>query len=429
MQSDGGPISAARAQSEPARVLFSGPAGGVVATRLLANQLGLGAVLAFDMGGTSTDVSFVGNQASSTRTSHVDGIPVALPAIDVHSVGCGGGSLAYVDRGGALRVGPQSAGADPGPACYGRSDRPTVTDAHVALGRIGPGRFLGGEFLIDPDRSVHAIENLARELALSPRRTAEGILRVADSAMERALKVMSLQRGEDPRRLTLVAFGGAGGLHGIRLARALGIPRIVVPPLVGALSALGLALAEPSVECSASVFELLDDWRPAARQRMVRELTREACGLLDRDALSSGTPVVVSEVDLRYQAQSFELRCPLTSDLAQVFARAHERTFGFARPGAPIEVVQLRVRARSAPQTLVQLEGLATQVEVVAAVAQPPLRSAFSKARIPRWHRAELTVGERLAGPGLIEEYSGSVALEAGSHAEVAANGCLVLSP
>src|SRR5690606_5606884 len=226
MRSSGGIMPTAEAARFPARAVFSGPAGGVIAAARLAEALGGQRVATLDMGGTSTDVALVGVDPSPAEDDRrLGGLPLALPSFDVHTVGCGGGSIAYADRGGALRVGPQSAGADPGPACYGRGDEPTVTDAQVALGRIAADTLLGGSRTVDPDRSVRAIERLARRLGTTARRCALGIVEVAEVAMTRALLVITSERAVDPATVPLVAFGGAGGLHAAALARRLSMPR------------------------------------------------------------------------------------------------------------------------------------------------------------------------------------------------------------
>jgi N-methylhydantoinase A len=251
MQSSGGSISASVAAREPVRTILSGPAGGVVGALRAARAAGFENIITFDMGGTSTDVALCGREGlRMTNEASVAGLPVAVPIMDIHTVGAGGGSIARVDEGGSLRVGPESAGADPGPACYGRSWLPTVTDAHLVLGHFGGAGLLGGEFPLDEDRSQTAMTQLADAMSKVAGRevtaveAAQGVLTVANTNMERALRRISVERGFDSRDFALLPFGGAGGLHAVELAQALGIPQIIVPGFAGALSAIGVITAD-----------------------------------------------------------------------------------------------------------------------------------------------------------------------------------------
>src|SRR5439155_5107390 len=246
--------TAAAAAREPVRTVLSGPAGGALAAHALARRLGARRVLAFDMGGTSTDVSLLDGELPRTSIGRVADLPLRTAMIEVHTVGAGGGSIARRDAAGALRVGPQSAGADPGPACYGRGTLPTVTDAHLVLGRLGAGDLLGGSFPVDERRARRAVTALARSLGIGPLRAAEGILEVVEATMERALRAISIERGKDPRAFTLCAFGGAGGLHACGLAERLGIERVIVPVAPGVFSATGLASAPAGVEVAMTIF-------------------------------------------------------------------------------------------------------------------------------------------------------------------------------
>jgi N-methylhydantoinase A len=250
MQSSGGSISADLAANEPVRTILSGPSGGVVGALRSASAASFSNVITFDMGGTSTDVALCdGGSIRTTNEAVVAGLPVAVSVMDIHTVGAGGGSIARVDEGGSLRVGPESAGADPGPASYGRSNLPTVTDAHVVLGHFGGAGLLGGEFPLDERRAVNALSVLAKDLSKASGRrctvieAAEGVLSVVNTNMERALRHISVERGHDPRQFALLPFGGAGGLHAVELARALRIPAIIAPTAAGALSAVGVLVA------------------------------------------------------------------------------------------------------------------------------------------------------------------------------------------
>jgi N-methylhydantoinase A len=316
MASDGGSISAESARRRAAQTLLSGPAGGVIA----AQALGLGKVISFDMGGTSTDVALVDGTARVTKEGAIGGMPLRVPHFEIHTVGAGGGSIARFDEGGALRVGPESAGADPGPICYGRGGtRPTVTDANLALGRIDPALFFGGRMkLRDPGLR---------------RAQAEGILEVANATMERALRRVSVERGYDPAEFRLVAFGGAGPLHACALADRLGMRGVVVPRWPGLFSALGMVLADLTVEVSRTVLGRPIDWE-ALERAALRELPG---GAIERF------------VEARYRGQSYELRLPWEAGSPEVPARRfhaeHRRRYGFAREEAPVEIVNAIVRA------------------------------------------------------------------------------------
>ncbi len=333
MQSNGGHITAGEARRQAVRTILSGPAGGVVGATAAAEAAGYERILGFDMGGTSTDVSLAEGSPKLTTEASIDGFPIRVPVLDIHTVGAGGGSIARVDEGGLLRVGPESAGADPGPACYGKGDRATVTDAHVVLGRISAEQFLGGEMRIDVFRAKAAVDRIARELSIDLVAAAEGIIRVANANMERAIRVVSVERGRDPRDFVLVAFGGCGGLHACEIASELGIRVVVVPQMAGALSAFGMLLAERVRDYSASVLG-----RDDIEQRF-RELERRARADMPKCRLERSA-------DLRYTGQSYELNVPWSTDgSADPFHREHQRTYGYSSPDRAVEMVTIRVKA------------------------------------------------------------------------------------
>jgi N-methylhydantoinase A/oxoprolinase/acetone carboxylase beta subunit len=275
----------------------------------------------------------------------IGGLPLPLPTVPVHTVGCGGGSIAYVDGGGALRVGPESAGADPGPACYGKGKEPTVTDAHVVLGHLGSDTLLEGSFPIDIDAAVRAIERLGRRLGLSAAATARGILTIADTTMARAILVITAERAVDPARVPLIAYGGAGGLHAAGLMARLGLPCAYLPPHPGAFSALGLALAGESTECSEAV-------RVTLEPRTLRALLQLGKRML-RTVISSSRAGARGRVDalVRYKGQGASLRLPLDTRLARHFEAEHERRYGFTTSG-PLEVVQVTARVETPSRKL-----------------------------------------------------------------------------
>ncbi|MDQ5895443.1 MAG: N-methylhydantoinase [Actinomycetota bacterium] len=337
MQSSGGVASLEEVAAHAAVAILSGPAGGAAAAALIARESGEENLLCFDMGGTSCDVCVVeGGEVHEASSKKIAGRPIALPMVDIDTVGAGGGSIAWRDSGGALRVGPESAGARPGPACYGLGgSRPTVTDANLALGRLVAGDELAGGIVLDLDLAMEAIGNLADELGISPEDCAEGIIRVANAEMVRALRVVTVQRGLDPRRFTLLAFGGAGPLHAAGVAGELGIGTILVPTTGGVFSALGLAAAERRRDEVQTVL--------AAQHEITEERLKQLIGEADQAGW-----------DLRYLGQSFELTVNDDSAdpvrLRELFERAHEERYGYSDPEAPIELVTVRRRyLRSGP--------------------------------------------------------------------------------
>jgi N-methylhydantoinase A/oxoprolinase/acetone carboxylase beta subunit len=336
MQSNGGFLSARDARMHAVRTVLSGPAGGLVGALETARASGFTRVLGFDMGGTSTDVSLVDQVARHTTEASVDGYPIRVPMLDIHTVGAGGGSIARVDAGGLLRVGPESAGADPGPACYGSGTEATVTDAHVVLGRIAADQLLGGAMAIDAQRAGAAVDRIAHRLKIEQAAAAAGILRVANANMERAIRVVSVERGHDPRDFALVAFGGCGGLHACEIAQELGIRTVVVPEYAGALSALGMLMADAVRDYAAGVLGR-------------RDIEKTFAALEQRARRESLHAEITRTADLRYRGQSYELNVGWNDgDPAPLFHREHEKIYGYANPGRDVEIVTIRVRARAA---------------------------------------------------------------------------------
>ena len=401
-------------------------------------------VISFDMGGTSTDVSLCPGRLLHTREFEIAGQPVALPVIDIHTVGAGGGSIARVDPGGALRVGPESAGADPGPICYGRGGQAvTVTDAHVWLGRLPAEAFLGGEVRLRRELVQPSLTALAEQLGATLEDTAEGVLEVCDSAMERALRVISVERGYDPEEFIVVAFGGAGALHVAELADRMGAARALVPPDPGLLSAYGMLAAPLTREASLTV--LLANDLEGYRQRIAAALQEmEAVvvpALLEEGADPSHT-TVERWVDARYRGQSFELRIPIErwetespesraeEEAAREgwetrFHRAHELRYGYSREETPVEAVTLRVVARAPGPTL-------EAASLDEADAPPPAalgRVRYHREAIetPQVWRRDLRAGHALSGPLLVLEYSATTWVPPGWRMEVDPWGSLHL--
>ena len=351
MQSSGGSITAQLASQQPVRTILSGPAGGVVGAFHLASQAGYGDVITLDMGGTSTDVSLCPGTIKETTSSSLAGCPIGVPIIEIHSVGAGGGSIARLDEGGALVVGPQSAGADPGPACYGVGDQVTVTDANLILGRLPQDQPLAGKLELDYQRAHDLLSQLGARLGGDARTASLGVVRVVNSTMERAIRTISLERGYDSRRFTLVAFGGAGPAHACELAQELGIPRVLVPPHPGILSALGVGIADIVKDYSRTVM--------VRGPNVTKDRIDAGFALLEDTATAEmadeGLPVdrLVTRrfLDVRYVGQSYELTvdCPARSagfaqGVARAFHRAHHQRFGYSDPSEPVEVVNLRLK-------------------------------------------------------------------------------------
>ena len=433
MQSNGGTIGLTQASTQAARLVLSGPAGGVVGAFGLAQhalETETPHVLTFDMGGTSTDVALCPGTIPRTAESMIADVPLRLPTTEIHTVGAGGGSIARVDRGGVLRVGPESAGAVPGPVCYQRGGTaPTVSDANLVLGRLDAGHFLGGskDLQLDVDAAREALERLGAPLDLSPEATALGVLRVANATMERALRRVSVERGHDPRDYVLVPFGGAGPLHACALAEALGIRRILVPLYPGVLSALGLLMADVVYDGSQAILHplktLLND--PAPLTLAAETLATQVRHVLQHEQATS--PTLDGMLDLRYAGQSYELEIPLAlpvttehlHDAAAAFHEAHAQRYGYATPERPIEAVNLRVRGRVPGAPLTLASEPPTETEAKPAGYKPVWFNAKSPTETPCYDRTHLHHGHRLTGPALIFQYDTTLTITPGWHARL----------
>jgi N-methylhydantoinase A len=418
MQSSGGSISAEVAAEEPVRTILSGPSGGVVGALRAARSAGLKNVITFDMGGTSTDVALCDSGAiRTTNEAVVAGLPVAVPVMDIHTVGAGGGSIARVDEGGSLRVGPESAGADPGPACYGRSMLPTVTDAHVVLGHFGGGGLLGGEFKLDEARARAALTALANDLSrvtgkrVSVIAAAQGVVSVANTNMERALRHISVERGHDPRQFALLPFGGAGGLHAVELARALRIPTIIMPTAPGALSAVGVLVADVVKDQSRTVMFGYDPSDLKKLPRVFREMEREAAAVLRREGFPASKQRHERALAMRYRGQSFELLITKTGgNIAAAFHRAHRERYGYAQEHGEIEIVSARLRSSGLVERLSM-----RKIRVKKGVAKP---HGTTKACVI-YKRDALGGGMKLRTPCIVTEYSATTLIPADATAHV----------
>jgi N-methylhydantoinase A len=421
MQSNGGAISAQVASREAVRTVLSGPAAGVGGAWAVARSLGLQRVISFDMGGTSTDVSLIDGMPRSRTEWTIGGLPIKVPAIDIHTVGAGGGSIARVDAGGVLKVGPESAGAVPGPACYGSGRVPTVTDANLLLGRVVAGAFLGGAMRLDVARARTAVSPLATRLRLACEAAAEGIVRVVNAGMERAIRSISVERGHDPRAYTLIAFGGAGGQHAAELSAALGIRRIIVPLHPGLLSAQGAAAADVQRDYVRTV-RLLD---PSVRQlrALFAPLEHRARSALRGEGFRRCD--VIKTVDVRYRGQSYEINLPFTAQLAAAFHAAHRRLYGYVDHARPIEVINVRLLASgrgARPRAVPFRPGRSSRAET------QRVRWAGRWLTTPALQRSQLASGTSRRGPALIVELSATTFVPPGWRATVHRTGHLVLT-
>ncbi|MCA9935102.1 MAG: hydantoinase/oxoprolinase family protein [Anaerolineales bacterium] len=459
MQSSGGVISAATAGTEAARTVLSGPAGGVVGARYVAEQAGFSQLITFDMGGTSTDVALCPGKLPTTSNGEIAGLPLRLPIIDIHTVGAGGGSLAYVDAGGALHVGPQSAGADPGPSCYGKeigdwrleiarqppiSNRQspiTVTDANLVLGRLDAAHFLGGTMRLDEGAARAALAELATQMgADSPETAAWGVIQVANANMERAIRKISVERGYDPRLFTLLPFGGAGPLHACELAQNLQIPRVLIPTVPGVLSALGMLVAVPTKDYSRTVMvavgEIGDwgleigDWAAPLVERAQSEMVAEG---YDAAALT-----LHYSLDMRYKGQSHELtvladdQLPIANrqlSIVNRFHALHEARFGYARREAEVEVVTVRVTA-VAPviPPVIPSQPLAGADASAALLGEKPVWFAQQPLPAQLYDRDKLRPGNRFSGPAIVFQYDTTTVIPPEWNAVVDGYGNLVIS-
>ena len=430
MQSSGGVYTFAAARQKPVYMVESGPAAGVIAAAHLGQAQGYDQVISFDMGGTTAKAGLIqGGTPNVTKDYEVGttaqsgvgatrgaGYPIRTPVIDLVEIGAGGGSIAWVDPGGILRVGPQSAGADPGPACYGQGGmQPTVTDANLVLGRLNPSYFLGGEIALDPTAAQRAIQqHCAQPLGMDLVEAAHGIVEIANTAMVNALRLVSVQRGYDPRDFALVAFGGAGPAHANRLAALTEIPVAIIPQSPGTASALGLLVTDLKHDYATTLIQRLDRVAPHALEQTFRELEAQGRETLGREGMAEAAMEFRRQADLRYVGQSHELTLPLTTEalgpaqleqLLEQFHRTHDRAYGFSAPGEDVELVSVRLSAigqiaKPALAPLAKAAGEAT------AKGRRPVYFAESEGYVncPVYDRYALGAGAVVQGPAIVEE-------------------------
>lgn len=431
MQSNGGTVSARTAIREPVRTILSGPAGGVVGAWEIARLAGFHNILSFDMGGTSTDVSLCEGEIRITSESVIANCPIGVPVIDIHTVGAGGGSIARVDEGGALRVGPESAGADPGPICYGKGERITVTDANLYLGKLDTGYPLGGTLQLDDHRIEPAFRALAREMgAVSPTAAAQGVVDVANANMEAALRVISVERGYDARDFTLVTFGGAGGLHAVQLAASLSIPRVLIPENPGLLSALGVLLSDSVQDFSRTVMLASQEAGTTALEERYQELERKALSSMAAEGFPRERIRLERWIDMRYHGQSYELSLPYSRRFVPEFHRRHEQRYGYADPSRESEVVTIRVRVRGlSEKPRIPKNRPGSRDPKRALIKEKDVHFEGKVCRTRIYERSLLRAGNQIAGPALIFEYSATAALPPGYLCVVDVYRNLIISP
>lgn len=414
MQSNGGSISGETAGRESVRTILSGPAGGVVGAHATGRAAGFDRLITFDMGGTSTDVALVNGSLPISVESEIGGFPVKVPMLDIHTVGAGGGSIAEIDAGGALKVGPESAGADPGPICYGRGDRITVTDANLYLGRLVPEFFLGGKMALDAEKMETYFQKLAQEAGVAPIELAQGIVDVANTAMEKAIRVISVEKGHDPGDFTLLSFGGAGGLHAVHLAKMLHIGTVLIPRNPGILSAFGMLSADIVKDYSQTVMLSGNAADPAAVAQWMAPLERQAIEELKAEGLPDDKIRLERFVDMRYAGQSYELIVPWSADEPAGFARFHqyhEQRYGYSAPEKPVEIVNVRLRAAGEPEKVV-LEKSRKEAAEIPEKARAGTRQVIFEGEAvetPVFRREHMANGNEIPGPALVVEYSSTI--------------------
>ncbi len=424
MQSSGGTIDAEQAGQRAVNLLLSGPAGGLAAAKFIGQHADCPRLMTFDMGGTSTDVALIDGDITLTSEGHLGPYPVAVPMVDMHTIGAGGGSIAMIDRGGMLQVGPQSAGADPGPACYGRGgSQPTVTDGNALLGRLQPDNFLGGNMALDLQAAREALASIGKPLGLTPEQAAEGVIRIANEHMTRALRVISVQRGYDPKDFTLCCFGGAGGLHVCAIAEALQMKQALIPVYGGVLSALGMLVAPRERQLSHARRQRLDDCSHQQIASWFNELAENGRQQLLQEGVRSDDIQQQFSLDLRYQGQTYTINCPWDDleNLAEEFHLRHQHSYGH-QLDLPIELVNVRARifARTEAVSLPPLPDRPAPT-----VAFRPLHNIGDTAI---YQRTELSPGQVINGPALICEQIATSLIAENWQAKVDQYGNLMLS-
>lgn len=421
MKSSGGVTQHTALGRRPVEIVLSGPAGGVAAAAAVARALRGRNLVSFDMGGTSADFStIIDGRPQRTTEASIDGFPLALPVVDIESVGAGGGSIAFRDPGGALRVGPDSAGADPGPVAYGKGgSRVTVTDADLVAGALGPS-LLGGRLPLRVDLSRRGMESLAGDLRVSVDEAALGVQRVVRANMAKVMRIVLAKRGLDPRRFALLAFGGAGPMHAVSLAWEIGVPRVLVPFLPGAFSAYGILISDVRMDYGRSVLRPLERSRVAV-ERIVHEFTAQAKDDLRAQGLDPRKAVLEASADLRFRGQSYEINVPFRGDVASAFRRAHRLRYGHASKDEPIEIVTVRLTARLPRRPV--FPRLPRAVRPHARSRRVLFEDGWRET--PVYARSSLPVGFAADGPVIIEEDHATTVVPPGASFRIDARGMI----
>jgi len=422
MQSNGGCISAGRAAEEPIKTVLSGPAGGVVGALWMARTAGHENIITFDMGGTSTDVSLCSGRPRLTGEYSMEGLPMKTPVMDVHTVGAGGGSMVKRDRGGGLRVGPESAGAEPGPICYGRGgDTVTVTDANLMLGRLPDAGLLGGNMELNGKAARRGLDLLADRVEMEPMDLAEGIISMALSTMRRAITVISTQRGYDPRDHVLVSYGGAGPLHACELAREMGMNRVLVPAYPGVLSAFGMAVSDVVKHYSASVMRETDKLDHGEIEALFEPLERKARAEMEREGFRDENILMERSLDMRYRRQGYELNIPFDETFGDRFHREHLTRYGHFDVEEPVKIVNLRLKVLGLTEKT-EMVPVKMRNENDDGTGEPFYDELFyhgKELEAALYERAELRGGDSLVGPALVTEYSATTFIPPGFSAKI----------
>ena len=444
MSSNGGVATAQMVAERPVITLLSGPTAGVMGGKLSGELLDRQNLITFDVGGTSADIGLIVNgtySEASARDTWIGGYPVMAPTIDINTIGAGGGSIAYIDGGGAFRVGPESAGAHPGPAAYGHGgDRPTVTDAHLVLGRLLQGNFLGGEMNLDLAAAIGVIDGLARQLQLDREEAAEGIITVVNANMANAIRSRTVQKGHDPREFSLVAFGGAGPLHGVEVARILGIPEVIIPPYPGITSAVGLLTTDLKYDAIRTEFQTSVQINSDRLSNDFNRMQAELASQFEKDGLQEHGVTYTRSGDLRYIGQGYELRVPfadgpldetMLAEVFQTFETIHIREYGHVFEQSPIEIVNIRLTGSRGMPKIKLRPGEAKPGATLSAFEERPcffrVDDSLQALDTPLYQREQLATGHRVTGPVIIVQKDTTIAVPPGASATADASNNLLI--
>lgn len=412
IQSNGGIVSPETVKREPVRTVLSGPAGGVIGAYNVGKKIGKTKLITFDMGGTSTDVSLIDESIPFSTESSISDFPIKIPVIDVHTVGAGGGSIAYLDKGGSLNVGPESAGADPGPVCYGKGENLTVTDANLYLGRLQPEYFLGGNMKLDIDRTKRYFKIYSEKWKIPEEKLAEGILKIANTKMERAIRKISIEKGHNPKEYSLFSFGGAGGLHAVFLASILGIPEVIIPRNPGIFSAFGMLLSDVIKDYSLTVMLPARLEELSHLEKLFLSLEKKAISDIKDEGIPENKIKLERYLDMRYKGQSYELTVPFSKDFIHAFHKLHERTYGY-KINRDVEIVNLRLRGIGELEKI-DIEKISegsSKISKDAILSEKQIIFEGKKYKTKIIDRDKLVANNKVEAPAIIVEYSSTTVI------------------